>query len=237
MPSILLRVLHLPADGAPAREFGLCAVLALIVPGGCLIALALWVFRHRASLLARVAGLARARHWPQPWVLKPRALIEPLFVEPSVDHSRLPSGLNRITVGCEAAHSCSDRPASANPTSAMVFLRASACAERAAGTAPRYSAEYGRRKMHTTIKSPAAILSLTGMSLSLIALLPMLGACAGSGLYNMSDDWCAAHLQASAARCPEHTRLAGAGAAPQGAAMEDDQVDRPDSQPSSVASR
>ena len=37
-----------------------------------------------------------------------------------------------------------------------------------------------------------------------IALLPLLASCAGSGLYYMTDGWCAAHLQASAARCPEH---------------------------------
>jgi hypothetical protein len=32
----------------------------------------------------------------------------------------------------------------------------------------------------------------------------LLAGCASSGLYNMSDDWCAAHLDASAARCPEN---------------------------------
>ncbi len=37
----------------------------------------------------------------------------------------------------------------------------------------------------------------------MIALLPLLACCASSGLYNMSDDWCAAHVNASPARCPE----------------------------------
>jgi len=33
-------------------------------------------------------------------------------------------------------------------------------------------------------------------------LLPLLASCASSGLYYMTDDWCAAHLDASLARCP-----------------------------------
>ena len=37
----------------------------------------------------------------------------------------------------------------------------------------------------------------------LVALIPLLASCASSGFYNMSDQWCAAHLGASAARCPE----------------------------------
>ena len=39
-------------------------------------------------------------------------------------------------------------------------------------------------------------------SLALVVLVPLLASCASSGLYNMSDDWCAAHSEASAARCP-----------------------------------
>ena len=35
-----------------------------------------------------------------------------------------------------------------------------------------------------------------------IAVVPLLASCASSGLYNMSDDWCERHLNASAARCP-----------------------------------
>ncbi|MBV8146276.1 MAG: hypothetical protein JO184_14860 [Gammaproteobacteria bacterium] len=36
-------------------------------------------------------------------------------------------------------------------------------------------------------------------------LVPFLGSCASSGLYNMTDDWCGTHLEASAARCPHRT--------------------------------
>jgi hypothetical protein len=38
----------------PMRELGPYAVVALIVPGGCLIALAFWAFRHRTWLTACV---------------------------------------------------------------------------------------------------------------------------------------------------------------------------------------
>ena len=34
-------------------------------------------------------------------------------------------------------------------------------------------------------------------------LVAPLASCASSGLYNMSDDWCATHQDATAARCPE----------------------------------
>jgi hypothetical protein len=43
---------------------------------------------------------------------------------------------------------------------------------------------------------------------ALIAVVPLLAACASSGLYNMSDEWCARHLDASAARCPGSEQLA-----------------------------
>ena len=44
---------------------------------------------------------------------------------------------------------------------------------------------------------------------SIVALVLLLASCASSGLYNMSDDWCAAHLDASAARClPDQQRVA-----------------------------
>ena len=43
------------------------------------------------------------------------------------------------------------------------------------------------------------------MKIGLITLVSsLLAACASSGLYNMSDEWCAAHLNASAARCPQN---------------------------------
>lgn len=35
-----------------------------------------------------------------------------------------------------------------------------------------------------------------------IAFTPLLTSCTSSGLYNMSDQWCASHLDASAAHCP-----------------------------------
>lgn len=38
----------------------------------------------------------------------------------------------------------------------------------------------------------------------IVVIVPLLAACASSGLYNMSDAWCATHLSASEARCPEH---------------------------------
>jgi hypothetical protein len=43
------------------------------------------------------------------------------------------------------------------------------------------------------------------MKIAFIAVASsLLAGCASSGLYNMSDDWCAAHIDASAARCPEN---------------------------------
>ncbi len=41
-----------------------------------------------------------------------------------------------------------------------------------------------------------------------IVVAPLLASCASSGLYNMSDEWCAKHLDATAARCPENQVLA-----------------------------
>ena len=44
---------------------------------------------------------------------------------------------------------------------------------------------------------------------SIGALVFLLASCASSGLYNMSDEWCVAHLNASAARClPDQERVA-----------------------------
>jgi hypothetical protein len=43
------------------------------------------------------------------------------------------------------------------------------------------------------------------MRIALIAVLvSLLAGCASSGLYNMSDTWCAAHPGASLARCPQN---------------------------------
>jgi hypothetical protein len=37
---------------------------------------------------------------------------------------------------------------------------------------------------------------------SIVLLVALLAACASSGFYDMSDEWCAGHVSASAARCP-----------------------------------
>lgn len=39
-------------------------------------------------------------------------------------------------------------------------------------------------------------------TIAFVALAPVLASCASTGLYNMSDEWCAKHLNASEARCP-----------------------------------
>jgi hypothetical protein len=38
---------------------------------------------------------------------------------------------------------------------------------------------------------------------AIIAFVPVVASCASSGLYNMSDEWCAVHLDATAPRCPK----------------------------------
>lgn len=38
---------------------------------------------------------------------------------------------------------------------------------------------------------------------AIAAMVPLLACCASTGAYNMTDDWCAEHLSASAARCPD----------------------------------
>ena len=50
--------------------------------------------------------------------------------------------------------------------------------------------------------------SFFGSLPALIVVAPLLASCASSGLYNMSDEWCARHLDATAARCPENQELA-----------------------------
>ena len=39
-------------------------------------------------------------------------------------------------------------------------------------------------------------------TITLSVLMPLLASCASSGFYNMSDEWCSRHLDASASRCP-----------------------------------
>jgi hypothetical protein len=91
------------------RELGPCVLVALIVPGGCLIALAIWAFRHRASLMDRLRrrrsgfGLNRIR----------------------LNRIRL----DRITAICEATHTWLGAHRFAHPASAMVVLRAGSAAE------------------------------------------------------------------------------------------------------------
>jgi hypothetical protein len=139
---MLLRAMNLPACVAgPMRELGRYAVVALLVPGGCLIALALWAFRHRAWLTGRV----------QRW----RELQKP--VEPRFDLARAQESDNQ------------------------------------SGECHRFVA---RGSALSPIRADAAV----------IALMPLLASCASSGLYNMSDEWCASHLDASAARCPENQK-------------------------------
>ena len=41
-------------------------------------------------------------------------------------------------------------------------------------------------------------------ALTITAFVSLLASCASTGLYNMSDDWCTAHVNASAARCPQN---------------------------------
>jgi len=41
---------------APVRELGLYALIALIIPGGSLIALGAWALRHRESTQSKAAA-------------------------------------------------------------------------------------------------------------------------------------------------------------------------------------
>lgn len=54
-------------------------------------------------------------------------------------------------------------------------------------------------------RSRAVHLSMTSLKIGVcFALMPLLTSCASLGLYDMSDEWCAKHLDASMARCPGH---------------------------------
>ena len=57
-------------------------------------------------------------------------------------------------------------------------------------------------------KSVAAFLMSLGSLSAVIAAVPLLASCASLGLYNMSDEWCAGHLDATAAKCPANQALA-----------------------------
>jgi hypothetical protein len=93
----------------PMRVLGPYAVIALIVPGGCLIAIVYWALRNRAALMSRL------RQW--------RGL------GGGVRPDRGPR-LNRITGICESTHSWLDPQTFATPASAMVVLRAGRAAEQ-----------------------------------------------------------------------------------------------------------
>jgi hypothetical protein len=67
--------------------------------------------------------------------------------------------------------------------------------------------------MSTTIRRRMRALVLIGTAASSIAVMP-LASCASSGLYIMSDEWCARHLDAGAAHCPENQRARVSGADP-----------------------
>ena len=56
--------------------------------------------------------------------------------------------------------------------------------------------------LHSDPADPTIIHRMRIRTTAVLALIPLLGSCASSGLYYMSDDWCAAHVSASAARCP-----------------------------------
>jgi hypothetical protein len=88
----------------PMRVLGPYAVVALIVPGGFLLALVLWAFRNRLQLISRL------RRWRE-----------------SRDRSLR---LNRITAIREVAHSWLDPRTCATQASAMVVLRAGRAAEQ-----------------------------------------------------------------------------------------------------------
>jgi len=57
--------------------------------------------------------------------------------------------------------------------------------------------------LHSDAADPTIIHGMKVTSIAIVAVIPLLASCASSGLYYMSDDWCAAHLNASAARCPK----------------------------------
>ena len=65
-----------------------------------------------------------------------------------------------------------------------------------------------RRAMHPTSGAIPRTITRTALRV-LVALTPLLAACASSGLYNMSDQWCARHSEATAAQCPRGQEPAG----------------------------
>jgi hypothetical protein len=64
--------------------------------------------------------------------------------------------------------------------------------------------------MYTTIRRWLAVLGLTVTGIASIPVLALLASCASSGIYDMSDEWCARHADASPAHCPENQRARAA---------------------------
>ena len=64
-----------------------------------------------------------------------------------------------------------------------------------------------RRPVGSMNRSRAGTITRTTLK-ALIVATPLLASCAGSGLYDMSDQWCARHADASAAQCPGNQELA-----------------------------
>jgi hypothetical protein len=60
-----------------------------------------------------------------------------------------------------------------------------------------------------TIISKRTALSFIAAA-SWIAMTPLLASCVSSGFYYMSDDWCARHMEAGPARCPENQKARAA---------------------------
>ena len=106
---MLFRTVNLSAYAtAWLRELGPYAVIALIVPGGFLIAFLVWVFRNRAFVMGRLRS----------WQLD------------RIQLDRITGRLDGITAIREAAHSWAARHVFGPPVSAMVFARAGSDARK-----------------------------------------------------------------------------------------------------------
>lgn len=105
------------------RELGPYAVIALIVPGGCLIALVIWAFRNRVFLMGRL------RDW-QELHKSAEGQFDRALAQKAGRGSRLNRmRLNRIMGICEATHSWFEPHIFAGQASAMVFLRSASAVQ------------------------------------------------------------------------------------------------------------
>jgi hypothetical protein len=69
-----------------------------------------------------------------------------------------------------------------------------------------YERHLGSQRTGGVLHSNSADLTMipnVRTTLSIVALVPLLASCTSAGLFNMSDDWCAAHMGASESRCPK----------------------------------